>query len=182
MPFEKVRPPRIPSEEATDKELEIARHQGDVFGDALDHMITEVADLGEEVNAGPYLISYAIEDAEGMYLPGKNGSLIWQEANGENLHLEVSVRDAADGRFIPELIVHARLINSQGEDVGLHQQNFIWHPWVYHYGRNWRVETSGTYSLEVEIKAPTFARHDKKNGHRYTQDIKAIFPNVHISV
>lgn len=182
MSSEEIDPPRIPSEEATHEQLEIARHQGDIFGDALDHMITEVADMGEEIHAGPYLVSYAIEDAEGMYIPGKNGDLVWQEANGENIHLEVSVRDATDGRFIPELTVHARLINSQGNDVGLHRQPFIWHPWVYHYGRNWHIEKSGKYSLEIEIKAPTFARHDKQNGNRYAKDVKAVFPNVKVSV
>jgi hypothetical protein len=70
-------------------------------------MITEVADMGEEKRAGPYLVGYAIEKAEGMYQPGDNGELVWHEPEEENLHLEVSVRDAADGRFIPELTIHA---------------------------------------------------------------------------
>jgi uncharacterized protein involved in high-affinity Fe2+ transport len=172
----------LPSEEATSAELAFALQQGEAFGDALDHMLTEVADIGEETHVGPYLVSYAIEDAEGMYMPDENGDLKWHEANGENLHLEVSVRDATDGRFIPELIIHARLIDSEGNDVGMHRQPFIWHPWVYHYGRNWLVKESGDYSLEVEIKAPTFARHDKVNGNRYSGDVRVVFSNVKISV
>lgn len=179
---EQVDPPLVPSDEATSEELAIALHQGEIFGDALDHMLSEVAEIGEETHAGPYLVSYAIEDAEGMYMPGEDGELEWQETNGENLHLEVSVRDATDGRFIPELIVHARLIDSEGNDVGMHRQPFIWHPWVYHYGRNWYVKESGNYSLEVEIKAPTFARHDRLNGNRYAEDVKVAFSNVKISV
>lgn len=182
MSSKSTEPTQTPSDEATQTELEIARQQGHVFGDALDHMITEVADTGAEKHAGPYLVSYAIENAEGMYEPDENGALIWREPNGENLHLEVSVRDAADGRFIPELIVHARLINSQGDDVGLHRQPFIWHPWVYHYGRNWQVAKSGDYTLEVHIEAPTFARHDKENGKRYADDVEVTFPAVKISV
>jgi hypothetical protein len=182
IPTERNKPPVVTSDEATQDELDMARHQGDVFGDALDHMITSVADRGEEIHAGPYLVSYAIEEAEGMYEPDENGELVWQEPENENVHLEVSVRDAADGRFIPELTVHARLINSRGVDVGMHRQHFIWHPWVYHYGRNWHVEKSGDYSLEVRIEAPTFARHDKKNGKRYAEDVEVTFSPVKIEV
>lgn len=88
--------------------------------------------------------------------------------------------DAADGRFIPQLTIHARFINSQGYDVGMHQQPFIWHPWVYHGGRNWHVAEEGDYTLEVSIKAPSFPRHDKKNGQRYTDDVDVTFNNVKI--
>lgn len=71
-------PTMIPSEEATTEELDMARQQGDVMGEALAHMISDVADDGQEKVVGPYLIGYAIEDAEGMYEPDKNGDLIWR--------------------------------------------------------------------------------------------------------
>ena len=174
-------PPMIPSDEATRQQLNLARQQGEVFGKALEHMITEVADLGKEMRAGHYLVGYAIEKAEGMYQPDENGELIWHEPEDENMHLEVSVRDAADGRFIPELTVHARLIDSEGVDAGYHQQPFIWHPWVYHYGRNWQIEKSGDYTLEIHIEAPTFHRHDKENGRRYADDVEVTFSAVKIS-
>ena len=64
----------------------------------------------------------------------------------------------------------------------MHQQPFIWHPWVYHYGRNWRVAEEGDYTLEISIKAPSFPRHDKKNGQRYADDVDVTFNNVKISV
>lgn len=174
--------PQVPSDEATEKELEMAQNQGQVFGNALEHMITNVADDGQEKKVGPYLIGYAIEKAEGMYNPDENGDLIWAEPEEENIHVEVSVRDAADGRFIPALDVHARLINSQGDNIGTHKQPYIWHPWVYHYGRNWAVEKGGDYTLEIEIKMPAFPRHDKKNGTRFAKDISTSFSQVKISL
>ncbi|MCA9972183.1 MAG: iron transporter, partial [Anaerolineales bacterium] len=145
-------PPMQPSDEATKEQLDLAREQGEVMGKALNHMLAEVADDGQEKKAGPYLISYAIEDAEGMYQM-KNGELKWQEPEDENVHVEIAVRDAADGRFVPNLNVHVRLIDSRNNDVGYHRQPFIWHPWLYHYGRNWQVPGDGDYRLHVHVEA-----------------------------
>ena len=175
-------PPQIPSDEATKEELEMARRQGQTLGQALNHMISEVADDGQEVKAADYLVGYAVEKAEGMYHFDENGELKFREPDQENVHIEVSVRDAADGRFIPNLIIHARLVDSEGNDVGMHRQPFVWHPWVYHYGRNWYVEKSGDYELQVRIEAPTFPRHDKKNGNRYADDVGVTFAPVKISI
>lgn len=161
---------------------EIARRQGDIFGDALDHMITEVAEWGEEIKSGPYLVSYAIEHAEGLYIPDENGELVWEEPQAENIHLEISVRDAKDGRFIPALLIYARLTDNKGDNVGHFQLPFIWHPWVYHYSRNCQVERSGDYTLQVQIKAPNFARHDKKEGKRFGGDVEIIFSGVRIFI
>ena len=44
----------------------------------------------------------AVEEAEGMYVP-KDGALEWQEPGDRNAHVEVAVRDAAEGRLIPGL-------------------------------------------------------------------------------
>lgn len=173
------KPPMVPSEEATAEQLQMARQQGHVLEQALRHMTTEVADDGQEIEAGPYLVTYAVEKAEGMWVP-ENGELVWHDPEEENVHLEVSVRDAADGRFIPNLTVHARLVNSEGNDVGMHQQPFIWHPWLYHYGRNWKVPKNGDYTLYVHIEAPTFHRHDPMNGNRYGHDVEVEFSPVKI--
>jgi hypothetical protein len=180
MTLNKIWATQIPSEEASEKQLELARRQGDVLRSALDVMIGEVADDGQEIEYGPYLIGYAIEDAEGMYHRDDDGELVWQEPDKENIHVEISVRDKADGRFVPYLDIEARLIDSEGNDVGLHRQPFLWHPWLYHYGRNWIIEKGGDYTLEVRIKAPDFPRHDKKNGKRYSEDDEVSFSAVKI--
>ena len=177
--MEKTKPTMKVSDEATQEQLEMAQAQGQVMGKALHHMIGEVASDGQEKVTGPYLVSYAIEQAEGMYFL-KNGDLVWQEPEAENIHVEVAVRDAADGRFIPYLNIHVRLIDSQNNDVGYHQQPFVWHPWLYHYGRNWHVPEDGDYRLEIDIKTPDFPRHDKKNGQRYGEDVEVVFAPVKI--
>lgn len=173
---------QIPSEEASAEVLKLAREQGQAYIKALGHMVRDVADSGNEQQAGDYIVAYAIEKAEGMYKRDDQGDLVWHEPEDANVHIEVSVRDAADHRFIPALTVHVRLIDSAGKDVGLHRQPFLWHPWLYHYGRNWQVARSGAYTLAVRIEAPDFPRHDRKNGRRFADDVEVTFENVKINV
>ena len=110
----------------------------------------------------------------------RDGRLEWQDPQSENLHVEVAVRDRADGRFVPGLTVHATLIDAAGREVGTHRQPFLWHPWLYHYGRNWEVPGDGSYRLRVRIEPPEFARHDKINGRRYAEPVEVEFPNVRV--
>lgn len=53
--------------EATQKQLDVAREQGEAYGHALAYMTGEVAHDGGEQEAGHYRIGYAVEEAEGMY-------------------------------------------------------------------------------------------------------------------
>ena len=62
---------------------------------------------------GDYLIGYAVEDAEGLYHMRGN-TLEWVEPQDENAHVEIVVRNAVDGRFVPNLTVYATLIDRAG--------------------------------------------------------------------
>ncbi|MDX1663138.1 MAG: iron transporter [Candidatus Promineifilaceae bacterium] len=172
-------PPMKVSEEAKEKHLELARKQGEAYVEALRTMVNEEADDGGEQRAGDYIVAYAVEKAEGMYHL-RDGDLVWVKPDDENCHIEISVRDAADNRFIPGLDVHVRLIASNGDDVGKHKQPLLWHPWLYHYGRNWRVPGDGDYRMQVTIDAPQLPRHDPKNGKRYPDSVDVTFDNVKI--
>jgi hypothetical protein len=166
------------SDEATPEQLELARAQGAALQRAVEHMTQKEAH-GAEVRAGDYWVGYAVEAAEGMYMP-HDGRLQWHEPQNENVHLEVSVRDGADGRFVPGLTVRATLVTASGQEVGTHEQPFIWHPWLYHYGRNWQVPGSGRYTLRVHIEPAPFHRHDKKNGQRYAAPVDVEFTDIQI--
>lgn len=173
------KPPMRASDEATAEQLKLAKAQGEALQQALRHMTQKEADDGSEKPAGDYLVGYAVEKAEGMYHL-QDGELQWHEPKDENVHLEISVRDGADGRFVPALTVHATLIDSTGGKIGTHQQPFLWHPWLYHYGRNWRVPGDGEYTLQVRIEPATFHRHDKINGKRYAKPVEVEFTGVKI--
>ncbi len=173
------KPPMEKSDEAKLEQLDLAREQGKTYLNALKEMSKKEADTGGETKAGNYVVAYAIENAEGMYAL-KNGELKWQGPGKKNCHIEISVRDGADDRFIPHLDVTVTVLDESGNEVGSHKQEFLWHPWLYHYGRNWELPGDGKYTLKVDIKAPKFMRHDKKNGLRFANDVQVVFEGVKI--
>lgn len=179
MAMKTATPPMKKSDEANQDQLEMAKAQGEAYLTTLNYMAHHEADTGGEQAAGNYVVAYAIEEAEGMYYK-ENGELKWRNPQEENAHIEVSVRDAADNRFVPGLTVTVTLIDSDGNEVGSHEQPFLWHPWLYHYGRNWKVPGDGQYILRVHIEAPDFPRHDKKNGLRYADPVDVTFHDVSI--
>ena len=177
---EQTRPPMDPNtSEATQKQLDLAREQGEAYGRALTYMTGTVAHDGGKQEAGDYLIGYAIEEAEGMY-EWTDGSLVWRDPGEENLHVEVAVRDAGDGRFVPGVKVIATLVDPDGNEVGTHEQPLLWHPMIYHYGRNWVVPSDGEYTLRVRVEPPTFMRHDEVNGRRFVEPVEVEFEKVKV--
>jgi hypothetical protein len=173
-------PPEKPSDEADQKQLDMARKEGDAYHQSLLNMAQEVADSGGQQRAGDYIIAYAQERAEGMYMLRGEGNLEWVEPTDENCHLEVSVSDAGDRRFIPYLEVTASWLPPDGEEIGPFEVPFLWHPGLYHYGRNIKVPGDGRYTLRVRIKPPRFMRHDKTNGRRYAETVEVEFKDVEI--
>jgi hypothetical protein len=171
------KPPMKSSDEANQKQLQLAREQGDAFEHTVKEMTQHEAH-GAAQRAGDYLIGYAVENAEGMYSM-EGGRLVWHNPTDENAHLEVVVQDAADKRFIPGLTVYVTLIDGSGE-LGTHLQPFLWHPWLFHYGLNWKLPADGEYTLRIRVDAPDFMRHDKENGRRYEQAVQVEFRNVRI--
>lgn len=173
-------PPEQPSDEADAKQLAMARREGDAYHASLRYMAEEVADTGGMQRVGDYIVAFAQERAEGMYHLRREGELEWVEPEGENCHLEISVSDAADRRFVPYLEITATLEGPNGETVGPVEVPFVWHPGLYHYGRNLKVPGDGRYTLRVRIAAPSFMRHDKTNGRRYAGTVEAVFRDVMI--
>lgn len=171
-------PPSRPSEEADRQQLALARAQGEAFEHALDAMRKETGHAAEHA-AGDYVVTCAVEEAEGMYMP-RDGELTWQEPTDENAHIEIAVRDAADGRFVPGLSVTVTVLDASGREIGSHEQPFLWHSWLYHYGRNWRLPGDGQYTIKVRIASPSFGRHDRENGRRFATPVDVEFAQFEI--
>lgn len=180
MTNQQSKPPMEVSDEANNHQLELARQQGEALEVALKEMINKEAH-GEDRIVGDYRVGYAVEHAEGMYQL-QDGELVWYPPREENAHIEISVRDASDGRFIPNLDVTLTVFDSEENEIGTHKQPFLWHPWLYHYGRNWILPGDGEYMLHVHIAAPEFMRHDKKNGLRYADSVQVEFEGVKVKV
>jgi hypothetical protein len=56
----------------------------------------------------------------------------------------------------------------------------MWHPWIHHYGRNWRVPHAGDYRLQVHVDPPSWPRGDRQSGRRFVQPIDVVFDGVHV--
>ena len=138
------------SDEADARGLELGKKEGEAFGRILKHMLEDIADGGEEIAHGDYLIAYAFEKAEGMYVP-RDGKLEWMAPEQENIHIEISVRDKADGRLLPGLDIDVTLTDDKGKEIGTHRQQLLWHPYLYHYGRNWTIPGDGVYAIRVRF-------------------------------
>ena len=111
----------------------------------------------------------------------RDGDLKWVEpANEENAHLEVLVASAADGRFLPELDVTVTLESNDGDTVGPVELPFVWHPGVYHYGKNLALPDDGYYSITVEVDGPPFPRHDETNGNRFADGVVVAFEEIDV--
>lgn len=65
----------------------------------------------------------------------------------ENLRVEVAVRDAGDGRFVPGMRSIATPLDPDGDEVGTHEQPLLWRPVIHHYGRNWADPRTASASL-----------------------------------
>ena len=174
-------PPAKPSDEADENQLRMAKQEGDHYLASLDYMATEVADTGGKTRAGDYIVAFAQERAEGMYHQ-RDGKLDWVEAGSEmNCHIEIAVADAADHRFVPYLDIDCSL-SKDGKEVVRFKPEFLWHPGLYHYGKDIHLpDGDGTYDLHIEIAAPTFPRHDEENGKRYAYPFEVDFKGIKVT-
>lgn len=176
---EPTTPPHKESDEAAPHQHRMAQAQGDTYVTALKHMAETVADVGAEAAAGDMIVAIAIEEAEGMW-HREDDRLVWKEPEHASHHLEVSVRDGIDNRFIPGLIVDVRVLDSGGGQIFSGRLPQLWHPWLYHYGSNFDVPVSGPHTVEVAIASPDFPRHDRENGQRFADDVFVRFENVEV--
>lgn len=172
-------PVKTASEEADQRQLDLARGEGEAYQRSLKYMIEEVAHTGAMKEAGEYVVGIAQEEAEGMYQL-QDGDLEFVEPTAENCHLEVAVADVADGRFVPHLDVTAEITGADGATVGPVELPFLWHPGLYHYGSNLTVSGDGTYDVRVRIEPPSFGRHDRTNGDRYEEVVEVEFEDVEV--
>lgn len=130
---------------------------------------------------GDYKISYRVGPAKGLY-EFSAGKLEWKEPGEENVHVDVLVHDAVDGRFVPGLHIVATLLDSRGGQAASAHLPFVWHPDENHYGANVKVAESGTYLLQVHVFPATFTRADKEQGKRFITDVHVQFENVRVDV
>jgi hypothetical protein len=170
------------TEEAREQHHHLAARQGGVLREALDEMLNHVAAYGNLTEAGDYLVAIAIDEAEGMWLPNGDGTIHWHEPEEEeaNAHLEIAVLDKDTGRFVPGLKVEATILGPDEKVIGTKEQPFVWHPWLCHYGRNWKLPGDGPFEVHVLIHPAPFPRYDKEHGNQFTEIAEVEFGEVEL--
>lgn len=170
-----------PLSEAMEQQQEIAELPGDAYAHTLKDMFKQATD-GKDVTAGDYFVAYAVEYAEGwwLYKGDKFRYAAENDVSGKtNSHVEVAVCDAKTKRFMHELDVTATVSDAQGNKVGSMNEPFMWHPWLYHYGENWRMPSAGKhYKLHVHFEPPAYRRYGKTYGKQFTQPGDIDFKDV----
>jgi hypothetical protein len=167
--------------------MDRAQRQRDALAWAM-RMMTAQAVQGQLLRRGDYLIGYTVTTADGI---GTTANSIGgdrmgeqQQATPDKVYLEIIVADASDQHAIPDLNVHAKLVDQRGDEVSTHQQFLLWRPWPCHYGRIWRIPGTGEYTLQVRIEqaddAHTAQRPDQPNGWHPVEPLEVEFPGIHI--
>ena len=170
------------SPEKEEEWMPLAQAQGNAIKRAVDGMISKTAMDGEQVKYGPYLLTYAVEYAEG-YWRYKNDKLLYnikvENSAEKNAHVEVAVFDALTGRMIPGFEVETTFFKAN-EEISSVAPTLMWHPWLYHYGNNFRVPKKGKYELKVKTSPPDVRRYGEEFGRKYGEKIEHVFTDVDV--
>jgi hypothetical protein len=145
--------------------------QGGAMGRAVRAM-NQQATSGAGQLSTDYRIEAAVEYAEAYWFCDPTTLAYKSEveaSSAENCHIEIAPRDAWTGRFLPELNVTVTVWNANGHEIGTRPEPLMWHPWLYHYGENWRVPLSGRYRIRATFPAPAWRRYGATMGRRFAQ-------------
>jgi uncharacterized protein involved in high-affinity Fe2+ transport len=157
-------------------------------GDAIDRPITEMlrsADVsGSQVRSGDYKVAVVVQGARGAW-EAHDGDLSYESPSaniGPVAHLDVSIRDAVTGRFVPGLKVRATILDSRKREIDTYSAPFMWHPWMNHYGLNVPVPGKGRYTVRVRADAPAFRRFGSTALRKFNKAVDVTVRNVRFNV
>ncbi len=170
-----------PGDEADRRQFRFAKEEGEKYLASIDYRV-KAAQAGGMKNVGDYIVAFVQGKAQGMYDRSSGDELEWIDPQAENCHIEIAVLDAVDKRFVPELKIGVKLLDADRYEVADVHAPFVWHPGFYHYGANVKLAKGGRYDLLVTIDPPTFMRHDRASGKRYSERVRVMFEGVRIQI
>jgi uncharacterized protein involved in high-affinity Fe2+ transport len=141
--------------------VDLARGEGMGVDEPLTALLRSDNANGTQARSGDYRVAVVMQPARGEWRSGK-GKLTYVDTDssvGPVTHLDVSIRDATTGRFIPGLKVRATILDSRNKEVDTYTLPFTWHPWMNHYGLNVPAPKAGRYTVRVRAEAPSFRRY-----------------------
>lgn len=172
-----------PSEIATAAQLKRSLNQGESTQRELEWVEREESVASGEVEAGEYVVTYLITPADDYYVLEAGADTLSAHhttVTPGSAHVSVVVRDAADGRAVNGLDVHATLGAAITGTQIRARLPFGWHPILNRYGEN-MVLPKSPFTLTIRIGTPTYQREDSVNGDRFRRDVTARFDDVSVS-
>jgi len=168
----------------TRKTAALARGEGDAIDRSLTEMLRRADVSGSQVRSGDYKVALTVQAARGAW-DDRNGELRYESPNnniGPVAHLDVSIRDAVTGRFIPGLEVRATILDSRKREIDTYLMPFMWHPWMNHYGLNVPVPGKGRYTVRIRADAPAFRRFGNTALRKFNKVIDVTVRNVRFDI
>ncbi len=160
--------------------VDLARGEGDVIDRPLSEMLRSADVSGSQVRSGDYKVALVVHAARGTW-EARNGELSYERPNnniGPVAHLDVIVRDATTGRFVPGLKVRATILDSRRREIDTYSMPFMWHPWMNHYGLNVPVPGKGRYTVRIRADAPAFRRFGSTALRKFNKAVDVTVRNV----
>lgn len=168
--------------------LGLALNEGAALGRSLNEMANNVAVGGGTTRDHDYVAYVAFERSEGYWEPhghtsdgiGLRYTIEADESAAANAHLEIGMRDTLTGRFLPGMRPRATVLDARGRTVGTYEPPFMWHPWIHHFGMNFRVPNSGRYSVRVHADMPRYRRYGRLAEAMFAGPLDVEIPNLKI--
>lgn len=164
-------------DEASQRMLHLARLQGDAYIDALGYLREQVATASPERRAGGYWIGYIVQPADDER--ERDADRAASSAARGIVRIGVTIRDAADGRFVPGLDVTVTITDAEGREVGSHDHPLTWDVVAHHYAHEWAVPP-GRAAMRVVISLPSADRQDDAHLGRFDACTAIEFSDVMI--
>lgn len=158
----------------------LASREGEILGRQITQGMKAAESRGVQVSSGDYRVAVTVQPARG-YWKGADHTVSYVKADtstGRVAHVDVTIRDAASGRFIPDLSVRAKLTNSRGKELGTYAMPFMWHPWSSHYGLDIVVPEPGRYSIHIRADAPAFRRYGSSALKKFNRPLDVVVRGV----
>lgn len=161
----------------------LSEREGNAVDRALYELLRRPDTEGEQVRSGEYRIAVVVTRTLGYWEVRDDKLQFTQPAShvGSRVHIDVSIRDATTGRFIPDLDVRATIVDSRNRNIGDYELPMMWHPWFYHYGRNVIVAASGRYGIRVRAAAPAVRRYGSVALRKFNAPIDVLVRGLHFA-
>ena len=157
--------------------VELSREEGKAIGSSIAAVLHERPANGLQRQSGDYSVAVLIGPAQGAWAPQDGGLTYFPTDNSISTvnNVEVSIRDAATGRALPDLNVRATIIDSRKKEIDTYVMPFVWSPRMDTYGLNVAVPGNGRYTIQVRAAVPAFRKYGSSAVRQFKRPVNVDF-------